>query len=42
MCCGCQSSIVEGLAQRHALTGRVHTTDFISGYDLDLIFEICF
>ena len=34
MCCGCQSSVVEGLAQQHALIGLVHTTDFISGYDL--------
>ena len=33
MCCGCQSSVVEGLAQQHALIGLVHTTDFISGYD---------
>jgi len=35
MCCGCQSSVVEGLAQQHALIGLVHTTDFISGYDIN-------
>ena len=33
MYCGCQSSVVEGLAQQHALIGLVHTTDLISGYD---------
>ena len=33
MCCGYQSSVVEGLAQQHALIELVHTTEFISGYD---------
>lgn len=40
MCCGCQSSVVEGLAQQHALIGLVHTTDFISGYDSKIYFFI--
>lgn len=40
MCCGCQYSVVEGPAQQHALSGLVHTTDFISGYDYLKIINI--